>query len=94
MDPVSPVMPGSSEIEVVLGKDQPEYVALPAVYLDSIARPMITRWRLTDEERQMIHEGADVVLTQLTFRHPFQPVHLQVAYPDAMPVLLDDGEAE
>lgn len=88
MKPVSPVLPGSEEIEIVLGKDQPEYVPLPAVYLESNMRPMVTRWRLTEEERQAVRDGADVILTQLTFHNPFQPVHLQVAYRDQMPELV------
>jgi hypothetical protein len=86
---VSPVMPGSESIEIVLGKDQPEYMPLPAVYLDTVVCPMITRWRLTDEERDAIMDGADVVLTQLTFREPFQPVHLQIVGREDAPVLLE-----
>lgn len=89
MNPVSPVMPGSASIEVVLGKDQPEYVPLPAVYLDTPARPMVTRWRLSPEERAAVAAGGDIVLNQLTFGNPFQPVHLQVVGPDEMPLLLE-----
>lgn len=90
MDPVSPVMPGSESIEHVLAKDQPEYIPLPMVYLDTPSRPVISRWRLSDEERKAIADGADIVLTQLTFGNPFHPVHLQVTFPDDMPVLLGD----
>ena len=89
MTPVSPVMPGSEPIEVVLGKGQPQYETLPAVYLDTRAYPMITRWRLSDEERAAIASGADVVLQQLTFRNPFQPVNLQIVMPDGHPALLE-----
>jgi len=83
-------MPGSEPIEIVLGKDQPQYVPLPAVYLDSPARPMITRWRLDDEERAAIAAGADVVLQQLTFGQPFQPVNLQAVAPNDCPLLVED----
>jgi hypothetical protein len=82
-------MPGSEPIEIVLGKDQPEYVPLPVVYLDSPSVPMLSRWRLSDEERKAIAEGADVVLTQLTFGFRFQPVNLQIALPDEMPQLIE-----
>jgi hypothetical protein len=88
MNAVSPVMPGSEPIEIVLGKDQPEYIPLPAVYLNAPAVPMVTRWRLTDEERAAVTEGADLVFTQLTFGMPFQPVHFQVTMPDEMPILV------
>jgi hypothetical protein len=90
MTPVSPVMPGSESIEIVLGKDQPEYVPLPAVYLDTAARPMITRWRLSDEERAMIASGADVVLQQLTFRCLVQPVNLQIVMPGDSPIFVEE----
>jgi hypothetical protein len=90
MTPVSPVMPGSKPIEIVLGENQPEYVPLPAVYLDNPACPMLSRWRLSNEERQQIAAGADVVLTQLTFRMPFHPVHLQIVGPEEMPVLVGE----
>lgn len=90
MTPVSPVMLGSESIEVILGAGQEEYIPLPAVYLDRPDRPMITRFRLTDEERGLISIGADIVLTQLTFRQPFQPVNLQVVMPNDNPVLVDE----
>lgn len=90
MMPVSPVMPGSEEIEIVLGKGQPQYIPLPAVYLDTDSRPMITRWRFSDEERKAIAEGADLVLQQLTFREKFQPISAQVVMPDACPILVEE----
>lgn len=91
MDPVSPVMPGSESIEIILGKDQKEYIPLPAVYINSDSRPMVTRWRLTEEERAAVKNGADIVLQQLTFWNPFQPVNLQVVMPNENPVLLEHG---
>lgn len=90
MMPVSPVMPGSGPIEHILAKDQPEYEPLPMVYLDRDDRPVISRWRFTDEERALISQGADIVLTQLTFQQLFQPVHLQVTMPDANPILIEE----
>lgn len=89
MTPVSPVMQGSEDIEIVLGKDQPQYIPLPALYIDSDARPMVTRWRLDDGERIAILAGADIVLQQLTFGNSFQPVNLQVVMPDRDPVLVE-----
>ncbi len=90
MEAVSPVMPNSEAIEVVIGKNQPQYIPLPAVYLDTPATPIISRWRLTSQERDAIAFGADVVMTQLTFGNAFQPVNLQVVMPDQMPVLVED----
>lgn len=92
MMPVSPVMPGSEAIEVVIGANQPEYIPLPAVYLTANTCPMLTRWRLTDEEREAVANGADIILSQLTFWQPFRPVHIQVCMPDEMPLLLDEDQ--
>ena len=87
MIPVSPVMPGSEEIENVLAKNQPEYLPLPVVFLDTVSRPAISRWRLTDEERQKIASGADIVLTQCIFNDLYHPVSLQVVFPEEHPFL-------
>lgn len=89
MTPVSPVMPGSESIEIVLGEGQKEYEPLPAVFVDSDERPMVTRWRLDEREREMIANGADVILQQLTFRNKLQPVNLQIVMPDENPVLIE-----
>lgn len=84
-------MPGSEDIEIVLAKDQPElYIPLPAVYLEMECRPMVTRWRFSDEERKAVANGADIVLQQLTFKQRFQPVQLQVVMPDACPILVEE----
>jgi hypothetical protein len=87
MIPVSPVMPGSEDIEMVFGKNQPQYIPLPAVYLDQPNRPVITRWRFTNEERAAIADGADIVHTSLTFWHDLQPICLQVCFPNDDPNL-------
>lgn len=89
MLPVSPVIPGAEEYECVLGADQPEYIPLPCLRIASDPGPVITRWRFTDEERLAIAGGADLVFTQLTFGHPFSPVHLQVTGRDELPVLME-----
>jgi len=89
MEAISPVMPGSEEFEIVLGKDQPEYIPLPAMFVDSPERPMITRWQLSEEERKMIAAGANIILQQLTFGHPFSPVNLQVVFPNDNPVIAE-----
>lgn len=90
MTPVSPVMPGSEAIEIVLGKNQKQYIPLPAVYLEMDCRPMVTRWRFSDEEREAIARGADLVTQQLTFKENFQPINYQVVMPNECPVLVEE----
>jgi hypothetical protein len=92
MTPTSPVLPGSETIEIVLGKGQPQYIPMPAVYLERPSRPMITRFRLSEAERAAIAEGADIVLQQLTFRQPFQPVNLQIVHADQFPEFVAEPE--
>lgn len=94
MTPVSPVMPGSETIEIVLGRGQAQYIELPAVYLNTRSRPMITRWRLSEQERLDVMAGADIVLSQLTWQQLFQPVSLQVCRRDAQPWLPEEPEVE
>ena len=85
MTPVSPVAPGSAEAEVTYAKDQQEYLPLPTLRLDTPQVPVISRWRLTEDERKAIAEGADVVLTLWTFGNPLQPILLEVCAEDEYP---------
>ena len=39
MRPVSPVIPGYQDKEVIFAKDQPEYLPLPALRLDDPLQP-------------------------------------------------------
>jgi hypothetical protein len=70
-----PVSPATGAPEVILAKDQPEYLPLPAaVYLEtehgSNCRMYATRWTMTDEERLAVAEGSDIFVTQLVFDQP------------------------
>lgn len=61
---------------VVFGADQPEYEGLPAlVNRDGV---VVTRWRLSAEERGAILDGACIELAVLTFGRALQPVSLRV----------------
>lgn len=89
MEPVTPVAPGSELVEVMLGADQPQYRPLPAIVDYGPKGAMVTRWRPTEQDRKAIAGGADIILTQLTFRNQFQPVNLDLAMPDEMPWSLE-----
>lgn len=84
MEPVSPIVRGLEEEEVVYAKDQPQYVPLPCL---KSRQPdgtgaILTRWTLTDAERQAIANGADVFLRVLTYGNPLQPVGMFVSFDD------------
>ena len=63
---------------VVFGKDQPEYLPLPALRTDD--GTVITCWELTDDEIYEIVTKKKLWLQQLTFNKSLQPL-LPSAYP-------------
>lgn len=67
MIPVSPVIKGYEQHEVVFAETQSEYLPLPALVLEGEEKPVVSRWRLGDEERKKIAAGADILLTQNIF---------------------------
>lgn len=86
MNPVSPVMPGTEIRETTFGAENSDYIPLKGVIMGKAhGEPVMTRWRLTDEEREKIWYGADVVLTLLTFKEPLMPIHMQVVLQDDLP---------
>ena len=51
--------------------------------------PVISRWRLTDQERRDIADGADLYLMLLTFGQPLQPIRLSVGVDGLAPCPMD-----
>lgn len=79
MEPVSPVISVEyKQSEVVYAADQPEYSPLPAIKSKDTPGLVLTRWRLTDSEREAVSLGADIWLSVFTFNQPLQPVLLEV----------------
>lgn len=67
---------------LTLAKDQPEYIPLPIAKLDTRTEvPLVSRWRLSDEERAVIAAGGDIYLTLMSFGRPHMPVMLSTAVP-------------
>jgi len=62
---------------VVFAADQPEYRPLPALRYPFYGT-VRTRWRLSENERRAILDGANVELSIVTFGAPLQPVVLSV----------------
>jgi hypothetical protein len=78
MKPISPVVPGYEEHEVVFAKTQKEYLPLPALVLKGREKPVVSRWTFTDEERGRIMGGADILMTQYIFEDLYHPVQMEV----------------
>jgi hypothetical protein len=88
MNSISPVHSKESvHMERVIALDQPEYfpiVILPVIYSDGM-QGMAVRFRFTDEERQNIAAGADLLVTELTFGGSrFTPISLEVVHPEVV----------
>ncbi len=82
MDSVSPVYTEEMvQIERVIELGSKVYfpiIILPVVYEDG-TQAMAVRFRFTEEERKLIADGGDLLLTELTFgRNKFTPVQLQI----------------
>ncbi len=82
MNSISPVHGKDSVgLERVIALDQPEYlpiIILPVKYTDG-TQGMTVRFRFTDEERKAITDGADLLITELTFgSHLFTPISLDL----------------
>lgn len=79
MEPVSPVFKGAEALEVTIAKNQPEYLPLPVIHGED--GRVTSRWRLSDEEREAIANGADIMYTVLSSGKVY-PVMLYLADPD------------
>ncbi len=68
--------------EIMLADDQEEYLTTCAavVTYEDQTTAVMTRWRLTDEERQKIANGEDIYLSLLG--RSMQPVTLEIGRPD------------
>lgn len=77
MKPVSPVIPGVSEVKIA--EHQDEYETLPAIVTgDGV---VISRWRLTWRERLVALINGDIYLHQSTYGQLVQPVYMEVDEP-------------
>lgn len=76
------VAPRTGAPEVTVAEDQLEYAPITvAVYGDNAElgpRQILTRWRLSDEDRRRIAAGEDVYVALMTFGGPMQPISVQV----------------
>ena len=87
MNSISPVIDEDHvKYEQVIALDQPQYEPIIIVpYLDVSTdvqiKAMSVRFRLTDEERDQIAKGGDLILNELTFSDTFTPIQLYVRMP-------------
>lgn len=66
----------------VLGKEQKEYIQLPAHVGNDNARTVTTCWELTWRERLRVLLGGVVWWQQMTFGRPLQPMRPSTTKPN------------
>lgn len=81
MEAVLPVIEG--EEHVIYGKGQPEFKPLPALLTEDTDGQtcVLTRWRLSPEERAKIEEGGDVFVVILSPKGQVFPMSLHATCP-------------
>jgi hypothetical protein len=76
------VAPRTGAPEIAIAEEQEEYLTLTgAVYGDNGAAgpvTLLTRWRLSDEDRARIAAGEDLFVALQTFGRPLHPMAVQV----------------
>jgi len=80
MKPVSPVIPSRPSLpEQVIAENQKDYLPLPAIVgQDGV---VLTRWEMSEAERQLFLEQGHIYLMVYTRGAPLQPFWLQVEPP-------------
>jgi hypothetical protein len=88
MTSVSPVLTDREiEVEQVIALDQPDYYPIIVArirYADS-SPASVTRFRFSDEEREAIANGADLLISQ-PHHGDLMPIGLQLAMKDSYPI--------
>lgn len=85
MASIDPVVEGLEDYEKIYALEQGQYIPL-RVLPGMDGNSAITRWQLTDEQRQMITDGADIMLEVIHFKGPLAPVRVMVTKPDGTDV--------
>lgn len=82
MTPISPVLLGVVDLpEVIIAKDQPVYIPLPALISHAEGGMITTRWRLTWHERLKVLWSGNLWLQMMCFHKPVTPVKLSTDQP-------------
>lgn len=75
----APVVDGLQTQEIVYAENQPQYIPLRTLCADGPMGAVLSRWTLTDEQRQAVAAGADIFLELSTFHQPLQPIRMSIS---------------
>ncbi len=74
---IGPVVEGLEDYEKIYALDQPQYIPLRTLPGEN-GLSAITRWTPTDEQREAIANGADILLEVFHFGQPLSPVRMMI----------------
>lgn len=90
MNSISPVYNKEFiDCETVIALDQPEYEPIIGLFIQNVGNPCLVRFELTDAERKLIAEGADLIVCELLFGRQFTPIGLEVVPKNTKPNMID-----
>lgn len=79
-----------NEVNVELGKDQPQYNTLPVHFANNREGTVVACFELDEEELKKIQQTKKIWVQQLTFRAPLQPFSL-IVVDDYFKSVVTDG---
>lgn len=68
-----------NECNLIIGKDQEEYLPLPAYLEPGENGQVVTCWELSEADLKRIQETKRVYVSTLTFHQPLQPIFLSAS---------------
>lgn len=82
MKPCSPVIPGEDFEELIIAKDQPEYMPLPVIPFQSGI--ILSRWEMDEAERKAVAVSGEIYVYLLTFGSRVPEINFQIDSPMAL----------
>ena len=83
---IGPVVEGLEEFEKIYALEQPQYIPLRTLPGEN-GKSAVTRWELSEDQRKMVAEGADIFLEVFHFGGPLAPVRMAVGKQENDPQL-------
>jgi hypothetical protein len=90
MHSISPVYTEELVIaEQVIALDQPEYLPLVTLSVPEFGNPCLARYEFTNEERELIAAGGELIVSEMLFGGQYTPMALEIVAKGAKPNMID-----
>jgi hypothetical protein len=92
MQSISPVYTEELvQFEQVIALDQPEYLPLITLSVPEYGNACLARYEFSKEERELIADGADIVVAEMLFGSNYTPMALEIVPKNTKPTMIDIG---